>query len=384
MPPVRKAPTFRRSKRAVDPQFQWAIDTELVGLTLELQPAQDIVVSPQYTTELHSWFLDQVRRIDAALSTRLHDGQSEKPFTVSSLRGDIHTQGRSLQCSKDQTYQWTITALARPVVAWLEQWLQKPPETMQLRSGTFHIRQWTVSHPPTTYAQLRQAPLPEPPTITLTFTSPTSFRRQGNHLPLPMPANVFRSYLRRWNDFSGQAVDQDDFLTWVETYVVILRHHLQSTKVAAGKIGSVTGFTGSVQFGLSAKAKQEPAFIPQWLALGQLAPYCGTGHKTTFGLGQTQRGWTEAATATVATAVQDLLGQRTAALIDRFLAQRQRLGGDRATKTAETWATILARREMGESLQTISQDLEMPYETVKTYVKLARRALATDVATKGG
>ena len=373
MPSVRKAP--RRPKRTVDPKLQWANDTELVGLTLELQPDQDIVVSPQYTTELHSWFLDQVRRLDHALSTRLHDGQSEKPFTVSSLSGVIYTQGRSLQFSKDQSYQWTITALSRPVVAWLEQWLQKPPETMQLRSGTFHIRQWTVSHPPTTYAQLLQTPLPEPPTITLTFNSPTSFRRQGNHLPLPMPANVFHSYLRRWNDFSGKAVDQDDFIAWVETYVVILRHHLQSTKVAVGKSGSVTGFTGSVQFGLSAKAKQRPETIEPWFALGRLAPYCGTGHKTTFGLGQTQQGWAEAANATSPTAVQDLLGQRMEELTEHFTAQRKRLGGYRATKTAETWATILARREMGESLQTIAQDLEMPYETVKTYVKLARRAL---------
>lgn len=30
---------------------------------------------------------------------------------------------------------------------------------------------------------------------------------------------------------------------------------------------------------------------------------------------------------------------------------------------------------MGESLQIIAQDLEIPYTTAKTYVKLARRAL---------
>jgi CRISPR-associated endoribonuclease Cas6 len=39
------------------------------------------------------------------------------------------------------------------------------------------------------------------------------------------------------------------------------------------------------------------------------------------------------------------------------------------------WATILARREMGESLQIIAEDLEIPYTTAKTYVKLARRML---------
>ncbi len=54
---------------------------------------------------------------------------------------------------------------------------------------------------------------------------------------------------------------------------------------------------------------------------------------------------------------------------------RKRTGGDRAQRVAETWATVLARREFGESLQAIAEDLEMPYQTVKTYAKLARRSL---------
>jgi CRISPR-associated endoribonuclease Cas6 len=70
-----------------------------------------------------------------------------------------------------------------------------------------------------------------------------------------------------------------------------------------------------------------------------------------------------------------MLAQRIAELTEQFLAQRKRTGGDRATEIAETWATILARREMGESLIAIAKDLEMRYETVKTYAKLARRAL---------
>ncbi|MEH2392393.1 MAG: hypothetical protein V7K21_12305 [Nostoc sp.] len=42
--------------------------------------------------------------------------------------------------------------------------------------------------------------------------------------------------------------------------------------------------------------------------------------------------------------------------------------------SSTTYAQLLEsspRREMGESLQVISEDLEMPYATVKTYVKLA-------------
>jgi CRISPR-associated endoribonuclease Cas6 len=40
-----------------------------------------------------------------------------------------------------------------------------------------------------------------------------------------------------------------------------------------------------------------------------------------------------------------------------------------------TWATILARREMGDPLKIIAEDLQMLPLTVKTYAKLARKAL---------
>ena len=160
--------------------------------------------------------------------------------------------------------------------------------------------------------------------------------------------------------------------------MIILRHHLQSAKTVAGKRGSVTGFTGSIELGLTKAALAETEYVKLFMALGRLAPYCGTGHKTTFGLGQTRLGWSAAATDAPIPTVQDLVAQRIAELTEFFTAQRKRTGGDRTTNIAETWATILARREMGESLQDVAEDLEMRYETVKTYAKLARKALRTE------
>ncbi|MBW4518772.1 MAG: CRISPR-associated endoribonuclease Cas6 [Scytolyngbya sp. HA4215-MV1] len=356
------------------PALTWADNTELLALQLQLQPQTPIALTPQYTTHFHSWFLDQVRRTNPELSAYLHDGQSEKPFTLSSLNDPLQPQAHPLQLSAHQIYQWNITLLSPSVVSWLSHWLHAPPDTIDLRSGSFNILDWSLTQPPTTYEKLLPKTLTEPYTLTLSFLTPTSFRRKGNHLPLPLPTNVFQSYLRRWNDFSGETVDQDDFLDWVDETVVILRHHLQSTKVVVGKSSSVTGFTGSVQFGLTGKGKQDDAFVELWLALGQLAPYCGTGHKTTFGLGQTCLGWLDEPETAVPPSVKNLLAHRTAELTELFIAQRKRTGGDRATQIAETWATILARRELGESLQAIAKDLKMPYETVKTYAKLARRA----------
>jgi CRISPR-associated endoribonuclease Cas6 len=369
MPVLKRKP----SPKTVVPT--WPDQTELVALELELQPQTDFALPCNYTTQFHSWFLDQVRRIDPILSAHLHDGQSEKPFTLSELKGSINSNGRSLQFSPNQPYQWTITALSKPVVHWMVKWLQKPPSEITLRTASLTIKTWSIAQPPTTYAKLLKSLIPQPPTLTLSFISPTSFRRKGSHFPLPLPFNIFHNYLRRWNDFSGQPVDQDSFLDWIDASVAILRHQLRSMKVSAGKSGSVTGFTGSVQFGLTPKAQQQLEFVQLFITLGQLAPYCGTGAKTTFGLGETTLAWVTDVLPSPPSTREILLAERIEALTQQFTTQRKRTGGDRAATVAQTWATILARRELGEGLVAIAQDLHMPYETVKTYVKLARRAL---------
>jgi CRISPR-associated endoribonuclease Cas6 len=377
----------RKSPDAVN--LTWSEDTELIGLTLELQPLQDSSLYPQYTVGLHAWLLDQVRQTDPDLSAYMHDSESEKPFTISGLQGLSSSSSRSHSLNATQTYRWTITALSQPIVQWLAQWLEHPPTQVDLRDASLNIKAWEISHPAANYINLFKSASESvsesasgvstaPPPLTLSFLSPTSFRRKGHHFPLPVPRNVFHSYLRRWNDFSKDEFDQEYFLDWIEEYVIITRHHLQSTKVVAGKKGSVTGFTGSVEFSLLHPALEETEFTQLFVALGQLAPYCGTGHKTTFGLGQTRLGWSTTAIETATSAIQDLLAQRIDELTELFKHQRKRTGGDRATHTAETWATILARRELGESLQDIAEDLEIPYETAKTYSKLARRALKSE------
>ncbi|OLP19213.1 CRISPR-associated endoribonuclease Cas6 [Leptolyngbya sp. 'hensonii'] len=373
MPRVTRTP--RKQQQVNSPIPTWPDDTEIIGLALELQPRQDCSLYAQYTIGLHAWFLDQVRQTNPELSAYLHDGESEKPFTISGLSDTFSSQGHSPQLQAERTYRWVVTALSKPVAAWMRGWLQNPPLEIGLRNAPLQIRNWTIVHPAMTYAQLPQTPVSDSPTLTLSFESPTSFRRKGHHLPLPWPTNVFHSYLRRWNDFSGEEIDQEEFLNWVDESVVIVRHHLQSMKVVAGKRGSVTGFTGAIEFGLSRQGLQDQEFVQLFVALGEYAPYCGTGHKTTFGLGQTRLGWSAVPDTLPLPTRHDLLAQRIAELTEQFTAQRKRTGGNRATDIAETWATVLARRELGESLQDIAQDLELNYETTKTYVKLARRAL---------
>ncbi|MEH2364493.1 CRISPR-associated endoribonuclease Cas6 [Nostoc sp.] len=369
---TRKLKSKQKSPASV---FTWADETELVGLVFELESTAAALLYSQYTIGLHAWFLDQVRQFDPQLSAYLHDGESEKPFNISALSGQFVASGKQLKLEANQIYYWHINALSQRVAQFLKHWLTQLPQSLDLKSASLQIKQVSIAHIPTTYRQLLQSSTDRPSTISLSFISPTSFRRKGNHFPLPVPENLFHSYLRRWNDFSAMPIEQESFLKWIDEGVIIHEHRLQSEKVAAGKRGSVTGFTGAISFGLNKAALANFEFSELFYALVQLAPYCGTGHKTTFGLGQTRLDWVEQQANKSTQLLTNLLAERIEELTSIFTAQRKRTGGERADKIAVTWATILARREMGESLKAIAEDLEMPMLTVKTYVKLARRSL---------
>ena len=353
----------------------WPKTSELVSLEFSLRPHRDCELYAQYTIGLHAWFLQQIQSFDPDLSAYLHNGQSEKAFSISGLSGQFVSHRQTLQLQSDATYRWRVNALSKAVAQGLLVWLRQLPDTIEIKDAPLTIESVGLVQSATTYAKLLKAAKADAGSVSLSFVSPTSFRRKGQHLPLPWPANVFHSYLRRWNHFARKSVDQATFIDWIDDHVVIQRHHLSSVKVAAGKQGSVTGFMGSVTYDLGRSAADNLEFQTLFYALVRLAPFCGTGHKTTFGLGETWIGWQDAKNSATVPALQQILAERIEELTELFLSQKKAKGGNRAQDTAQKWATILARREQGDGLDAIAQDMDLPYETAKTYSKLARRAL---------
>lgn len=359
--------------KTISLNLDWTDTAELVGIGFEVIPQVSVTLYPQYTIALHAWFLDQVRQYDPNLSEYLHDGQSEKPFSISGLESKSYPQIQPLELIGGKSYLWSVNLLSKSVVEWSKKWLANAPKTIKLRSVNLKIEAITLNLAPTTYQELILAKPSK--NINLSFLSPTSFRRKGHHFPLPLPTNLFHSYLRRWNDFSGQEIDSEKFLAWIDEQVIILRHNLESVKVAAGKKGTVTGFTGAIELSLTQEASLQADYVKLYSALGRFAPYCGTGHKTTFGLGQTKLGWLTSPPTVEILALEHQLAKRIEELTDRLMTTQKRTGGERALSVCQTRATILARREFGESLQEIAVDLSIPYETAKSYAKIARRLL---------
>jgi len=359
----------------------WTDDTEIVSITLTLKAIGDIELSANYTTALHAWFLHQVRDSNPQLSAYLHDGQSEKAFSLSPLNGNLEPSANQLIAKADSTYTWTISALNQSLCQWLKTWYKLPPLTIDLYNGNFAINEIAILQSATTYNNLWANSSYPQSKFTLAFLTPTCFRSKQHHLPLPIPSNIFHSYLRRWNDFAPEAFPQEEFLAWIEQVIYITNYNIICTNVAVAKQGYAIGFTGTVEFAVDLKVSKNSDFEKLLFALIELAPYCGTGYKTTFGLGQTKLINTSEAEkpiekAITSTPLQEHLTQRITELSAFFLQTKKRQGGDRAQNTATIWATILARHELGEKLTEIAIDLDIPYETVKGYIKRARKALS--------
>lgn len=359
----------------------WPPNTPLISLQLHLQPQTHLTLDPHHSKRLHAWFLDQIRQTNPHLSQQLHDSGSTKPFRLSRLP--------SPTLQPDRTYPLHLTTLNPRTSNWLRHWYSHPPTHLTLNNNPLRITAIDHRHPPRTYTDLWHLGHTSPPQLHLHFTSPTAFRRKGHHLPLPWPRNLLQSYATVWNHFADTPHDLDPFLTWVDEHILIQSHQIQTHKVAAGKEGSFTGFTGHVSLTVSRTGQQDPHHYQWYRALGHLASYSGTGHKTPFGLGQTDRHSQShlsnpptlpkpapqpvSPSSLATTSLTDRIQQ----LQTLFYQQRHRQGGTRAAHTAQLWATILARREQGHSLQSIAQDLNLKYETAKTYSKLARKALQT-------
>ena len=121
------------------------------------------------------------------------------------------------------------------------------------------------------------------------FRSPTSFRSQDMHYPLPDPLLAFQSWLLRWNAFAPSQLHLNvNTLDLVSAHVAISRHRIETRAVEFDRFTQV-GFVGTVTYQVVKRRLLNGDLLRRLNILADYAPFCGTGHKTTQGMGQTQR-----------------------------------------------------------------------------------------------
>ena len=256
-----------------------------------------------------AWFLQQLTRSNTALAQKLHDEQGLKPYTVSTL---LDEHGRPLEAGTwlkpGQTCWLRLATLNEELSTALQKKIiQRLPKRLTLYKMDFRVDDVFERHSEHPWAgaisftEMAQdaANAKAAKNVRVEFASPTAFRSSGLDICLPIPGQVFRSWWERWNAFAPEAMQVQDI--WPKfAGACILVSELTAVNTthwtfAEGTRGAATGFTGTVEFTLPRKSNlpekwhdyyDGAAVVMQSLA--RFAFYCGTGHHTTLGMGQTR------------------------------------------------------------------------------------------------
>ena len=229
----------------------------------------------------HAAFLNLISEHEPHLAGELHDREERKPFTTSILKDK---NGEFLRLT---TYSTPLSELLLKILA------DKPPSYIEVDKKPISIERWCLEdfqHPEArkaTYYELIGRWLSGrnlPRSIKLKFLSPTTFRSGGRNLPLPLPHLVFGSLIEGWNSFAPFAIGSE-VKEFIERAVVIsgFRLHSELVSIAGGK---QVGFMGHCTYTVT---EENPFALACLHLLADFAFYCGTGAKTTMGMGQTRR-----------------------------------------------------------------------------------------------
>lgn len=261
------------------------------NIAIKLQTADDFSPDHNFGEQLHGLVLKLIAEQDAALATKLHDDNAPKAFTVSGPR--------SRKIDSERTYWVRMTTLADDVgLALLNAVDTAIRGRGELRLGAKRVifEEFSPDELPeqlsTHYVSYDKlwTEASEDKFIKLEFSSPTAFNFSGTNKLLPDASLCFKHYLRQWTNFDAKERLNDKatiqaIISGVKAGVR-LADVIAASKVSKAKGQTLPGFVGRVKFDISGCDAELRRTLN---ALADLAFYCGTGYKTTMGMGQTIR-----------------------------------------------------------------------------------------------
>jgi CRISPR-associated endoribonuclease Cas6 len=231
---------------------------------------------PELYRTLHANLLSWIDAADPEVARAIHERPVRKPFTISGL-----TQDRGGE------WHWRVTLLEDEFFDALWTGVQAVG-AIDLNGRTWPVRWPDALITRQSYEHLIKNVRPAN-RLEVEFVSSTTFRQGDLDLPLPEPEPVFRSWLSHWNDFApARHRMSTDLLEVVHACVAISGHRLHTERHDLGH-SQIVGFVGQVTYDIIDARRLDQAPVWQLHALADYAEFCGTGRKTTYGMGQTRR-----------------------------------------------------------------------------------------------
>ena len=272
-----------------------------ISTQISLIPETDVTLRPTMGHYAHAAFLSILKKSNPEVAEAVHAPAAQKPFTVSPLIGKMEKRGNLCYVRAGTECKLRFTFLDDTLFqhfgkAFLT--LTMPP--IRLGEAVFQVRQM-VSHATEerswgkseTYAELVQSAKMDTK-MSFRFYSPTAFRgmtprgqktRKDAYLDL---VRCYQSWVNKWNAFSPIKLDKAEILAFVREYIQLTSVATTSKRLDFGKHAE-NGWVGTCAFIFYPEDLLDPDLLRAVNCLADFAFYCGTGYKTTMGMGQTRR-----------------------------------------------------------------------------------------------
>ncbi|MEI6313312.1 MAG: CRISPR system precrRNA processing endoribonuclease RAMP protein Cas6 [Syntrophus sp. (in: bacteria)] len=280
---------------------------ELLAIILHLQAEQNGTLPATNGQKVHGAFLQMVAAYSAGMVQTLHTANQERPFTLSSLRGNPPPSGKtSVDISSSPVipvvagghYWIRITSLKAEVSLQLINMLEKQRGALlKIGAVTFMVMDYDLNNHSrsgaTAYADMREeclgivaAPLPW---FGWSFISATTIHSRGRNLLFPEPTAIFPRLVVRWNRFCPEICrlpyrGDKDFALLVGQSLMVAANQLRTHMLEFGSNGRQIGFTGYVEFRPDKTATDE--LLKLFHLLGRFSFFSGIGYSTPKGMGQ--------------------------------------------------------------------------------------------------
>ena len=272
-----------------------------ISAVFYLVPAEDVTLRLTMGHHAHAAFLSLLRISNPEKAEEIHTTSAQKPFTVSPLIGKGERRGNFLRVRADTKCWLRFTFLDDELFAHFSNafFTQELP-LIRLGQATFQVNRLIIGNTETQrwsgnagYADLVESAKAETE-VRLQFHSPTAFRaltprgqKTYNHTQVD-PVRCYQSWINKWNAFAPIQFNRTELLAYVAEHARVSRSDTRTQALNFGKHTEI-GWVGTSTFRFEQKSELDENLLRAVNCLADYAFYCGTGYKTTMGMGQTKR-----------------------------------------------------------------------------------------------
>ena len=264
---------------------------ELFSVLVVVHPLQAGVIPLAHGYHVYALFLNIIRASEPVLAEKLHASEQTKPFTVSTLNGRMPRNRAQLTIPPDTNLSLRLTFMDSTVFSHFMdgamRWGDKPVEIAGVPFRVEEVVTTSRDDTPICFESFQGLlnAADNSRQIDLEFITPTVFRSGGKRNNIfPEPILVLGSYWNKWQALSSVRLNDD--LNYYFDKVNITRYRLESKIWDFGSYQEV-GFSGVCRFEIDKNVNDDKLAMIN--ALADFAQFCGTGAKTTMGMGQTHR-----------------------------------------------------------------------------------------------